>query len=108
MKCAHYTLTDGVQEVNIGALTAEHIVPRSDVDIKVILQGSPISQLVESAIDGINLHPLIQIPTGCGEQNMMRMTTNVITTRYLDATAQWQRVGMDRRVAAIRNIAKGK
>ncbi|XP_031755349.1 complement C3 [Xenopus tropicalis] len=98
---------DGVQEVNIGALTAEHIVPRSDVDIKVILQGSPISQLVESAIDGINLHPLIQIPTGCGEQNMMRMTTNVITTRYLDATAQWQRVGMDRRVAAIRNIAKG-
>uniref|UniRef100_A0A6I8PYC6 Complement C3 n=1 Tax=Xenopus tropicalis TaxID=8364 RepID=A0A6I8PYC6_XENTR len=97
----------GVQEVEIKALTALNIVPKSDIDIKVILQGTPISQLVESAIDGSNLHHLIQIPDGCGEQNMMRMTTNVITTRYLDATAQWQRVGVDRRATAIGNIKDG-
>eukprot|EP00079_Xenopus_tropicalis_P019380 XP_012808980.1 PREDICTED: complement C3-like [Xenopus tropicalis] len=97
----------GVQEVKIKALSAPNIVPKSDIDIKVILQGTPISQLVESAIDGSNLHHLIQIPEGCGEQIMMRMTTNVITTRYLDATAQWQRVGVDRRETAIGNIKDG-
>ncbi|OCT59412.1 hypothetical protein XELAEV_18000834mg [Xenopus laevis] len=98
---------DGVQEVKIGALTALNIVPKSDIDIKVILQGSPISQLVENAIDGNNLHHLIQLPHGCGEQNMMRMTTNVITTRYLDATGQWHRVGLDHRDTAIKNIKDG-
>uniref|UniRef100_K9J8A3 Complement C3 n=1 Tax=Xenopus tropicalis TaxID=8364 RepID=K9J8A3_XENTR len=97
----------GVQEVTIKALSAPNIVPKSDIDIKVILQGTPISQLVESAIDGSKLRHLIQKPVGSGEQNMMRMTTNVITTRYLDATAQWQRVGVDRRETAIGNIKDG-
>ncbi|XP_041444864.1 A.superbus venom factor 1 [Xenopus laevis] len=95
------------QEVKIGALIAPNIVPKSDIDIKVILQGTPISQLVENAIDGSRLHHLIQMPDGCGEQNMMRMTTNVITTRYLDATGQWERVGVDRREKALNNIKDG-
>lgn len=70
--------------------------------------GTPITQMVEDAIDGSNLTPLIVTPRGCGEQNMITMTPSVIATIYLDATNQWERIGVNRREEAIKNIRTGK
>ncbi|KAG8441479.1 hypothetical protein GDO86_007007 [Hymenochirus boettgeri] len=98
---------DGVQEEQIKALDAKNVVPRTDIDTSIILQGSPISQLVEDAIDGNNLNHLIVVPGGCGEQNMISMTPSVIATIYLDATGQWERIGVNRREQAVANIKKG-
>ncbi|CAJ0959276.1 unnamed protein product [Ranitomeya imitator] len=98
---------DGVQEELVSALDEVNIVPRTDVDTIVTIQGNSIAQIVEDAIDGSNLNPLIVVPRGCGEQNMISMTPSVIATIYLDATNQWERIGMNRRNEAIKNIRQG-
>ncbi|XP_018421206.1 PREDICTED: complement C3 [Nanorana parkeri] len=98
---------DGVQKELISPLNEKNIVPRTEVETIVTIQGTPITQMVEDAIDGSNLNPLIVVPRGCGEQNMITMTPSVIATIYLDATGQWERVGLNRREEAIKNIKTG-
>ncbi|KAM8972521.1 A.superbus venom factor 1-like [Pelodytes ibericus] len=98
---------DGVQEETVSTLGARNIVPNTDIDTIITLQGTPISQMVEDAIDGANLNHLIVMPRGCGEQNMMRMTPGLIATHYLDSTNQWERIGLDRRNQAIQFITTG-
>ncbi|XP_072255537.1 A.superbus venom factor 1-like [Pyxicephalus adspersus] len=99
--------TDGLQIEKVSPLNETNIVPKTDVDTIITIQGTPISQMVEDAIDGINLNHLISMPHGCGEQNMMRMSPGVIATHYLDATNQWDRIGLDRRAQSLQFINKG-
>lgn len=63
---------------------------------------------MENSIDGAKLKHLITVPSGCGEQIMMSMTPTVIATRYLDTTNQWERLGVERRAEAIKNIEQGR
>ncbi|XP_075715285.1 A.superbus venom factor 1-like [Rhinoderma darwinii] len=98
---------DGVQEEKVSALDEKNIVPRTDIETIVTIQGNPISQMVEKSVDGSNLNSLIVVPRGCGEQNMITMTPSVIATLFLDATEQWERIGLNRREEAIKNIRLG-
>uniref|UniRef100_A0A8C4Y6V0 Anaphylatoxin-like domain-containing protein n=1 Tax=Gopherus evgoodei TaxID=1825980 RepID=A0A8C4Y6V0_9SAUR len=66
-----------------------------------------VGDTVENSIDGANLKHLIQVPAGCGEQNMIGMTPAVIATHYLDSSRQWERLGVDRRAEAIKFITRG-
>ncbi|XP_018421190.1 PREDICTED: A.superbus venom factor 1-like [Nanorana parkeri] len=97
----------GVQEELIKTVDIKNIVPKTDVETIVTVQGTSISQLVEKSIDGANLNHLITAPWGCGEQNMMSMTPTVISTHYLDATGQWEKVGVQRRTEALQHISNG-
>ncbi|XP_075062645.1 venom factor-like [Mixophyes fleayi] len=97
----------GEQIVNVRSLTNKNIVPKSETRIIINVQGNPVAQLVEDSIDGSNLHHLIIVPSGCAEQNMMRMTPVVIVIYYLDRTNQWERIGLHRREEAIRNVHRG-
>ncbi|KAM8972850.1 venom factor-like isoform 2-T2 [Pelodytes ibericus] len=98
---------DGVQKEKVSALDVKNIVPRTEIDTIVTVTGTPVSLLVEDAIDGKNLNHLIVVPAGCGEQNMITMTPSVIATRYLDATNQWETIGVNRRDTALQNIKQG-
>ncbi|KAM3926794.1 venom factor-like [Leptodactylus fuscus] len=97
----------GEPTVTIPSLTMKNVVPHSTIVTKIIVQGSPISQLVENAIDGSKLNSLIIVPDGCAEQNMESMTPVVIATHYLDKTNQWEQIGLHRREVALWNIKKG-
>ncbi|KAH0628762.1 hypothetical protein JD844_010257 [Phrynosoma platyrhinos] len=68
--------------------------------------GDIVAETIENSIDGANLKDLIQVPSGCGEQNMIGLTPTVIATQYLDKTNQWERVGLERRSEAINLIRK--
>ncbi|XP_063787127.1 A.superbus venom factor 1-like [Pseudophryne corroboree] len=98
---------DGVQQEIIGPMSAKNVVPGTRVETFVTVQGNPVSQMVEKAIEGSNLNPLIVVPSGCGEQNMVKMTPNVIATIYLDTTGQWEKVGVDKRNQSINNMKQG-
>ncbi|NWI16809.1 CO3 protein, partial [Crypturellus soui] len=98
---------NGVQEEKVSAADLSDIVPNTESETKVSIQGNPVSIIVEKAIDGANLKHLIVTPSGCGEQNMIGMTPTVIATHYLDSTAQWDSLGVDRRTEAISLIQKG-
>ncbi|XP_068130209.1 venom factor-like [Hyperolius riggenbachi] len=97
----------GSQEQEVKAVDAKNVVPNTPIETLVTVQGTAISEMVEKAIDGANLNHLIVAPWGCGEQNMMSMTPCVIATHYLDASNQWDRVGVQRRTQAIQFINNG-
>ena len=63
--------------------------------------------LVEKVLSGSSMGNLIQMPWGCGEQNMARMTLPVIATTYLDKTKQWDTVGFSQRDNALRYMMEG-
>ncbi|KAM8793858.1 complement C3 [Eudromia elegans] len=98
---------NGVQEEKVSAANLSDIVPNTESETKVSIQGNPVSIIVEKAIDGAHLKHLIVTPSGCGEQNMIGMTPTVIATHYLDSTEQWETLGVDRRTEAINLIQKG-
>ncbi|NXX76213.1 VCO3 factor, partial [Urocolius indicus] len=98
---------NGVQEEKVKAADLSDIVPNTESETKVSIQGNPVSVMVEKAIDGDKLKHLIVTPAGCGEQNMIGMTPTVIATHYLDSTLQWESLGVDRRAEAIALIKKG-
>uniref|UniRef100_A0A8C4UIH5 Complement C3 n=1 Tax=Falco tinnunculus TaxID=100819 RepID=A0A8C4UIH5_FALTI len=98
---------NGVQEEKVKAANLSDIVPNTESETKVSIQGNPVSIMVEKAIDGDKLKHLIVTPAGCGEQNMIGLTPTVIATQYLDSTLQWESLGVDRRAEAINLIKKG-
>ncbi|XP_059728107.1 complement C3 [Haemorhous mexicanus] len=97
----------GVQEERVKAADLSDIVPNTESETRVSIQGNPVSIMVEKAIDGAKLKHLIVTPSGCGEQNMISMTPTVIAVHYLDNTGQWESFGIDRRASAIELIKKG-
>ncbi|XP_068853992.1 A.superbus venom factor 1-like [Aphelocoma coerulescens] len=98
---------NGVQEERVKAADLSDIVPNTESETKVSIQGNPVSIIVEKAIDGAKLKHLIVTPSGCGEQNMIALTPTVIAVHYLDNTMQWENFGIDRRAGAIELIRKG-
>ncbi|XP_040271056.1 venom factor-like [Bufo bufo] len=97
----------GDHVVKVPSLANKKIVPGSPTTIIVNVQGIPIAQFLEDAIDGASISHLIVTPIGCCEQNMKRLTPVVIATYYLDATNQWDRIGVNRREDAIQKVNIG-
>lgn len=77
------------------------------VPLSKCIGGSQMNMLVEKVLSGASMSSLIIQPSGCGEQNMIRMTLPVIATIYLDKTNQWETVGFSKRAEAIAYIRKG-
>ncbi|KAJ7985263.1 hypothetical protein DPEC_G00350260 [Dallia pectoralis] len=98
----------GQQTVQIPSGVPRNQVPNSNADTLIsVTGGEQTSVLVEQAITGDSLGSLIVQPTGCGEQNMLKMTLPVIATHYLDNTKKWEDIGLDKRNTAIQYIAIG-
>ncbi|KAM5171782.1 A.superbus venom factor 1-like [Mantella aurantiaca] len=98
---------NGEQVVNVPSLKNKRLVPNAEVLLAINVKGSPIADFVENSIDGANLNHFIVVPTGCAEQNMMKLAPLVIATQFLDKTNQWDRVGLQRRAEAISNMQTG-
>ncbi|XP_059410824.1 complement C3-like [Carassius carassius] len=89
-----------------GAIPADR-VPDTPANTYISITGEEIGQTIEQAISGDFMGRLIVQPSGCGEQNIIRMTLPVIATHYLDNTNQWEAVGMERRTEALNHIRTG-
>ncbi|KAM6216719.1 complement C3 [Rhynchocyon petersi] len=98
---------NGVQREEIPAADLSDQVPDTDLETRILLQGTPVAQMAEDAIDGDRLKHLIVTPSGCGEQNMIGMTPTVIAVHYLDNTEQWEKFGLEKRQEALELIKKG-
>ncbi|XP_045445124.1 complement C3 isoform X2 [Pipistrellus kuhlii] len=98
---------NGVQRVEVEAADLSDQVPDTESETKILLQGTPVAQMAEDAIDGERLKHLIVTPSGCGEQNMIGVTPTVIAVHYLDNTEQWDKFGIDKRQEVLELIKKG-
>ncbi|KAK2818280.1 hypothetical protein Q7C36_022213 [Tachysurus vachellii] len=97
----------GVQVVHLRTEVPPGQVPNTPAHTYITVAGQEVSQTIEQAISGDFMGRLIVQPHGCGEQNMIFMTLPLIATHYLDNTNQWEKVGMQRRIEAIKHIQTG-
>uniref|UniRef100_A0A3Q1IWP6 Uncharacterized protein n=1 Tax=Anabas testudineus TaxID=64144 RepID=A0A3Q1IWP6_ANATE len=96
------------EEIINSGISTNDLVPNTPTNTLLSLTGrEQMSALVENAISGTSMGTLIKAPSGCGEQNMVRMTLPVIATMYLDKTNQWEKVGLGKRNEALNHITTG-
>ncbi|KAM4676076.1 venom factor-like [Discoglossus pictus] len=98
---------DGVQTETFQAPNDKNIVPFSDTFTITTICASQTSHILDATTYSSHVSHLIIEPFGSGEENMMRMSYSMISTYYLDTTGDWEKIGVDRRQAAIDYIKKG-
>lgn len=69
--------------------------------------GDFLADSIDNSMKEDSLASLIQMPGGCVEQNLARMALPLIAVHYLDRSANWGAVGLNRREEAITYIQKG-
>ncbi|XP_043940616.1 venom factor-like [Protopterus annectens] len=85
----------------------EGLVPDTEPQTLISVQGNLIAETLLNSLDPSRLTELIRIPSGCVEQTILGMATNVILTHYMDKTNQWDLLGVDSRKKAVENIKTG-
>ncbi|XP_001378723.4 A.superbus venom factor 1-like [Monodelphis domestica] len=98
---------DNEQNVLVKAADLENMVPGTESETQVIIQGNPIADIIEETIDGKGLSEYLRLPEGCAEQTLSKATRTIISTHYLDSTQQWDKVGINRRKESINYIKEG-
>ncbi|EDW65046.2 thioester-containing protein 1 allele R1 [Drosophila virilis] len=77
-------------------------VPRNAIPDSTSIEVSAVGDLVGSIVG--NLHQLIQLPTGCGEQTMVNFVPNLMVLRYLGRLRQ---LTPELELSATKNLAVG-
>lgn len=77
-------------------------VPENAVPGSLKINVNAIGDLLGGAIQ--NLHQLIRLPTGCGEQNMLKFVPNVVVLDYLNAAGNVDSTIKDK---AVRYLLSG-
>lgn len=67
-----------------------------------------MDESVENCLSLSGVEKLIQVPTGCAEQTMVKMAPAVYAIEYLDASEQWVNFNPERKQEAIGMIEKGR
>ncbi|NWU49434.1 CO4 protein, partial [Dromas ardeola] len=83
------------------------MVPGSDSHVFVSLKGNLMDEPVENCLSLTGVEKLIQVPTGCAEQTMVKMAPAVYAIEYLDASEQWENFNPEKKEEAISMIEKG-
>ncbi|XP_040891990.1 complement C3-like [Toxotes jaculatrix] len=97
----------GTQTVRVGRIELESVVPNSVPETFINVRGNMLADSIDNSISEDSLASLIQMPGGCVEQNLARITLPLIATLYLDRANDWESVGVERRAEAIRYIRRG-
>ncbi|KAK5620662.1 hypothetical protein CRENBAI_020815 [Crenichthys baileyi] len=100
-------LKTGTQTIRIGKVELESVVPNSVPETFINVRGNVLADSIDNSISEDSLASLIQMPGGCVEQNLASITLPLIATLYLDRNNNWESVGVDRRVEALRYIRRG-
>ncbi|XP_034997745.2 complement C3 [Hippoglossus stenolepis] len=97
----------GTQIVRVQRIELQSVVPNSVPETFINVRGNVLADSIDNSISEDSLASLIQMPGGCVEQNLARITLPLIATLYLDRTNNWESVGVQRKAEAIRYIRRG-
>lgn len=67
-----------------------------------------MDESVENCLSLSGVEKLIQVPSGCAEQTMVKMAPAVYAIEYLDASNQWVNFNPERKQEAIGMIETGR
>nr|KAF6349208.1 hypothetical protein mMyoMyo1_011763 [Myotis myotis] len=82
-------------------------MPNTEAEVFVSVQGDILGETILGSLTSRETHELLRVPTGCPEQTLSGLTPVIILTRYLDATGQWGKVGVEHRDQVMKNIVSG-
>uniref|UniRef100_A0A3B4BTP1 Anaphylatoxin-like domain-containing protein n=1 Tax=Pygocentrus nattereri TaxID=42514 RepID=A0A3B4BTP1_PYGNA len=85
----------------------EDEVPGQDSTTSMSLKGGVMGESVDNCLNLEGVDNLIQLPTGCAEQTMVKMSPAIHAIKYLDATHQWLFLKAERREEAQAMIQAG-
>uniref|UniRef100_A0A8C3YEF3 Complement C3 n=1 Tax=Catagonus wagneri TaxID=51154 RepID=A0A8C3YEF3_9CETA len=82
-------------------------IPNTEAEVFVSVQGDILAETILGSLTPRETQRLLRVPTGCPEQTLSSLTPAILLTRYLDATGQWNRVGVELREKVMKNIVSG-
>ncbi|XP_036420920.1 complement C4-B [Colossoma macropomum] len=85
----------------------EDEVPGQDSTTLISFKGGVMGESVDNCLNLEGVDSLIQLPTGCAEQTMVKMSPAIHAMKYLDATHQWLFLKAERREEAQAMIQTG-
>ncbi|XP_052446981.1 complement C3-like [Carassius gibelio] len=97
----------GRQVIKVQKMELKSVVPNSKPTAFINVRGDLLADIIYNCIKEDSLAALIQMPGGCVEQNLARISLLIIATHYLDRRGNWDAVGVDRRQEAIKYIQTG-
>ncbi|NWW13145.1 CO4 protein, partial [Oreocharis arfaki] len=100
-------INSGLKSLTVDLNRPADMVPGSDSHVLVNLKGNIMDESVENCLSLSGVEKLIQVPTGCAEQTMVKMAPAVYAIEYLDASKQWVNFNPERKQEAIGMIEKG-
>ncbi|KFQ17880.1 Complement C4-A, partial [Merops nubicus] len=100
-------INSGLQSHILDLKRPADMVPGSDSHVFVSLKGNIMDESVENCLSLTGVEKLIQVPTGCAEQTMVKMAPAVYAIEYLEASEQWTNFNPERKEEAFGMIEKG-
>ncbi|KAJ8368549.1 hypothetical protein SKAU_G00085770 [Synaphobranchus kaupii] len=82
-------------------------VPGLDSEVYISVRGGLMGESAENCLNLEGIDKLIELPTGCAEQTMVKMSPAIHAIKYLDATDQWLYMSPERRGQATAMIQSG-
>ncbi|XP_030637168.1 complement C3 [Chanos chanos] len=104
---SHEGNSEGNQIIRVDKAQLNSVVPNSQPETFVNIRGNLLADTIDNSITDDSLASLIRMPGGCVEQNLASITLPLIAAHYLDRSKQWESVGAERRVEALKYIQKG-
>ncbi|XP_016428773.1 LOW QUALITY PROTEIN: complement C4-like [Sinocyclocheilus rhinocerous] len=103
-----YNIDPNLRKLEIDIpVPADEIPGGVDSEINLSLKGGVMGESVNNCLNLEGIDKLIQLPTGCAEQTMVKMSPAIHAMRYLDATKQWISLKAERRDEAQSMIQTG-
>ncbi|XP_048016621.1 LOW QUALITY PROTEIN: complement C3-like [Megalobrama amblycephala] len=100
-------LRNGSQVIKVKKTELKSVVPNSKPETFINVRGDLLLDCLNKSMYEDSLASLIKMPDGCVEQNLAEMALPLIAVHYLDRSANWDALGLNRRDEAITYIQKG-
>ncbi|NWX24655.1 CO4 protein, partial [Aegotheles bennettii] len=100
-------INSGLKSHTLSLNRPSDMVPGSDSHVFVNLKGNIMDTSVENCLSLTGIEELIQVPTGCAEQTMVKMAPAVYAIEYLDASEQWVNFNPEKKEDAMEMIETG-
>lgn len=72
------------------------------------LAGDILGKTILGSLTPTETQQLLRLPRSCPEQMLSSLAPMIILTCYLDATGQWDKVGVEHRTQVMKNIVSGE
>ncbi|XP_041089246.1 LOW QUALITY PROTEIN: complement C4-B-like [Polyodon spathula] len=102
-----YNINGKTEHLTVDISSPDNSIPGLESSTFLSIKGGVMGESVENCLTLDGIDKLIQLPTGCAKQTMVKMSPAIHAIKYLDATEQWIYLKAERKDEAIQMIQSG-